>query len=58
MKEKYIKLAQQKIVPPGYKPEDYAILGPEFAVWIAKMIVEEAKHIEYMEQLNVRHSTI
>ncbi|MCZ2224305.1 MAG: hypothetical protein LC122_11840 [Chitinophagales bacterium] len=44
-KEEAIKLASDKIIPRGYKPEDYYYIREDIPYKIAKAIVIEAKNI-------------
>jgi hypothetical protein len=46
--ERAIELATAKVLKPGYKPEDYLVAGDSIPIRIAKLIVEEAKHIMEM----------
>jgi hypothetical protein len=48
--EEAIKEAEKKILPAGYKPEDYFCVGEEFPLRIAQMLVKEVKHIIYMDK--------
>ena len=43
--EEIIKLAKKRILPPGYKPEDYLEVDDEFPLLIAKLIISEIKHL-------------
>lgn len=49
--EEAIKLAHSRILHPGYKPEDYFSFGTDYCVRIAKLIVNEAKHIINQEKV-------
>lgn len=48
--EEAIKIANKKLLPAGFKPEDYLLVGEEFPLRVAKMVVEEVKHIIYMSR--------
>lgn len=48
--DEIINQARNKILPLGYKPEDYYILGNDFVLRIAKMIADEVNHIQKMNQ--------
>jgi hypothetical protein len=45
-KEDIIKLPYSRIIPLGYKPEDYFIVKKEFPIKIARLIVKEINFIE------------
>lgn len=53
--EEAVKLAQQKLLSPGYKPEDYFVVGEKYPIRVAKIILEEAKHILHIEDLKINH---
>lgn len=46
-----IKEAYKRILPPGYKPEDYLLVDAKYPKRVAKLIVEEIKHIQKMKRL-------
>lgn len=49
--EEAIRLATKRVLPAGFKPEDYLIVSQDIPRRIAVMIVLEAQHLLKMEQL-------
>jgi hypothetical protein len=47
--EEAILVATQRVLPAGFKPEDYLVIGEDIPLRIAKMIVQEAQHIIAMD---------
>lgn len=43
--EQAIQIARKKILPAGFKPEDYFVIGNDFPLRIAILIVKEANYI-------------
>jgi hypothetical protein len=43
--EEALVLAKRKIIPDGYKPEDYYFVNVNAPLKIAKLIVDEAKFL-------------
>lgn len=50
--EEAIEIAKKRILPTGFKPEDYFCFGINFSLRIAKMIIKEAQHIIYLSKRN------
>lgn len=48
--EEIVKQATVKILPKGYKPEDYLKNGDGIPLRLAILIVQEASHIVQMEE--------
>ena len=46
-----LTLAKSRILPKGYKPEDYFMVDPKLPFKIAKLILKEALHIIQMNKL-------
>lgn len=46
--EDVIQLATQRVLPAGYKPEDYLAVSETAPFKLAKMIVDEARHIIFI----------
>ena len=44
-----VKIASSRVLPKGYKPEDYLIVSDQIPLMIAKMIVKEAQHIMWLQ---------
>lgn len=42
------KIATKRILPLGWKPEDYLVVNDETPLQIAKLIFKEVKHLLYM----------
>lgn len=49
--QKAIELACKQILPAGFKPEDYFQCDKDTAIFVAKLVVKEAKHILEMSKL-------
>lgn len=46
--------AKRRILPKGYKAEDYALLGRDYAFRIAALVAKEALHIAHMREAERR----
>ena len=47
--EEALQKATKRVLPAGFKPEDYLLVGEDIPLRIAKMIVKEAQHIIEMD---------
>jgi hypothetical protein len=48
--EEAIQKATKRVLPAGCKPEDYLVVGEDIPLRIAKMIVQEVRHIIEMDK--------
>lgn len=48
--EEAIEVAKKRVLPAGFKPEDYFCFGIEFSLRVAKMVLKEANHIIYLDK--------
>ena len=48
--EEALQKATKRVLPAGYKPEDYLGVGEDIPLRIARMIVREAQHIIEMDE--------
>lgn len=48
--DKIINLATAKILPLGYKPEDYYVIDDKIPLRIALEVIKEIKHLIKMEK--------
>lgn len=47
--EDILNIAKNRVLPPGYKPEDYSIISNDISIRIAKLIYNEFIHIKKVE---------
>jgi len=40
----FVQACMERILPIGYKPEDYAVVGSVYPLALAKIVVTEVQH--------------
>lgn len=46
--EQDVREAHRRLLAAGYKPEDYLTCGPEYPMRLARVLVDEVRHIRQM----------